>query len=82
MFLSAQISLYPLGQSDLYPAVSNAINVLREHGLEVSPGAMSSVVSGDDEDLFTAIKDVFQRSSEQGQIVMVVTLSNACSVSR
>ena len=82
MFLAAQISLYPLRQSHLSPAISNAVSILREHGLEVSPGVMSSLASGDDEALFAAIKDIFQKSSEQGDIVMVVTLSNACPVSR
>jgi len=80
MFLAAQISLYPLGQSDLSPAISRAVSILREHRLEVSPGAMSSVLSGDDEALFSAIKAIFQKSSEQGGMVMVVTLSNACPI--
>jgi len=80
MFLSAQISLYPLGQSDLSRAISRAVSIHREHNLEVSPGAMSSLVSGDDEALLSAIKDIFRKSSEQG-MVMVVTLSNACPIS-
>ncbi len=82
MFLSAQISLYPLRQSHLSPAIGNAVNILEEHGLEVSPGVMSSVASGDDEVLFAAIKEIFQKSSEQGDVVMVVTLSNTCPVSQ
>lgn len=82
MFLAAQISLYPLRQSDLSPAISNAVSILSEHGLEVSPGVMSSLASGDDEALFAAIKDIFQKSAEQGDLVMVVTLSNACPVSQ
>ena len=80
MFLAAQISLYPLRQSHLSPAISNAVGILREHGLEVSPGTMSSLASGDDEALFAAIKDIFRKSSERGDVVMVVTLSNACPV--
>jgi hypothetical protein len=43
---------------------------------------MSSLASGDDEALFAAIKDIFQKSAEQGDLVMVVTLSNACPVSQ
>jgi len=82
MFLTAQISLYPLRQSHLSPAIGNAVGILRENGLEVSPGTMSSLASGDDEALFAAIKDIFRKSSEQGDVVMVVTLSNACPVSQ
>ena len=82
MFLSAQISLYPLRQSHLSPAISDAVGILKEHGLEVTPGLMSSLASGDDEALFTAIKDIFRTSSEKSDTVMVVTLSNACPVSQ
>ena len=82
MFISAQISLYPLGKSDLSLAVNKAVSILKEHELEVLPGAMSTVVSGDDECVFAAIKEVFQKNSEQGHIVMVVTFSNACPVSQ
>ena len=80
MFLAAQISLYPLRQAHLSPAIDSATSILREHGLEVSAGPMSSLVSGDDEALLAAIKDIFRKSSEQGDIVMIVTLSNACPV--
>lgn len=81
MFLAAQMSLYPLRQNHLSPAISSAVSILKEHGLEVSSGPMSSVVSGDDESLFAAIKEIFLKSSEQGDMVMVLTLSNACPVS-
>ena len=80
MFLSAQVSLYPLRQTHLSPAIDTALSIFREHGLEITPGAMSSVISGDDEALFAAIKEVFQKTAEQGEIVMIITLSNACPV--
>jgi uncharacterized protein YqgV (UPF0045/DUF77 family) len=82
MFLAAQMSLYPLRQAHLSPAISSAASILREHGLEVSSGPMSSLVSGDDEALFAAIKDIFRKSSDQGDMMMVVTISNACPVSQ
>ena len=82
MFLSAQISIYPLRQTSLSPAIDRAIEIFKEYGLDVVPGAMSSVVSGDDEALFAALREVFRQTAEQGEMVMVVTLSNACPVSR
>jgi uncharacterized protein YqgV (UPF0045/DUF77 family) len=80
MLVSAQIGLYPLRESHLSPVIDDALNTFKEHGLAVSQGAMSSVVSGDDEALFAAMRDVFRKNSEQSDIVMVVTLSNACPV--
>lgn len=82
MFLAGQISLYPLRQSELSPSIDSALGILREHGLEVTPGTMSSVAAGNDDDLFAAIKEIFQNNAEQGDVVMVVTLSNACPVSQ
>jgi uncharacterized protein YqgV (UPF0045/DUF77 family) len=80
MFLAAQISLYPLRQIHLSPAINNALTVFKERGLEVTEGTMSSVVSGDDEVLFEALKDIYRKSTSEGDVVMVVTLSNACPV--
>jgi len=80
MFLAAQVSIYPLRQSHLSPAIDEALGIFKQHNLEVTPGAMSSVVSGDDEALLTAIKEVFQQISEQGEVVMIITLSNACPI--
>ncbi len=81
MFISAQISLYPLRGARLSPIIEQALETFKERGLTVSPGAMSSLVSGDDEALFAALKEVFKKSSDGGDIVMVITLSNACPVS-
>ena len=82
MFLSAQMSIYPFRQEHLSPAIKRAAEILKEHEIEVNSGPMSSVVSRDDEALFAAIKDIFRESSEQGGMVMVVKLSNACPVSQ
>ena len=80
MFVAAQISLYPLRQTSLSPAIENTLRVLREHGLEVSPGTMSTVASGEDEAVFDALKQAYRAASENGDVVMVVTLPNACPV--
>jgi uncharacterized protein YqgV (UPF0045/DUF77 family) len=80
MALTAQVSLYPLRQPHLSAAIDKALDVLRCHGLEVVPGTMSSMVSGEDETVFVALKEAFQVTSQQGDVVMVVTLSNACPV--
>jgi NAD-dependent dihydropyrimidine dehydrogenase PreA subunit/uncharacterized protein YqgV (UPF0045/DUF77 family) len=78
--LAAQVSLYPLRQESLSPAIDEALRVFREHRLEVQPGAMSSVITGADADLFAALQEAFRRVAEQGHVVMAVTLSNACPV--
>ena len=80
MEVAAQVSLYPLRQPGISPQIERAIAVFSEHGLKVTPGSMSTVVSGDHDRIFDALKQAFQVSAEQGEMVMVVTLSNACPV--
>jgi len=82
MSLAAQVSIYPLRQAHFSPAIGKALDIFREHHLTVEMGAMSSVISGEDEALFSALKDVFQKLAEQGELVMLVTLSNACPVGK
>ena len=76
--ISAQVSLYPLGKEDLSPAIDEALRVFGQHGLEVIPGSMSTLISGDDEAIFSALQTALRRASEHGRVVMVATFSNAC----
>lgn len=78
--ISAQVSLYPLGKEDLSPAIDEALRVFGQYGLEVIPGSMSTLISGDDEAIFSSLQTALRRASEQGRVVMVVTFSNACPV--
>ena len=80
MQISAQFSLYPLRQEKLSPAIESAWKVLEEKGLDFQKGSMSTVVSGEAEDVFPAIREVFVKSAEKGQVSMVVTFSNACPI--
>lgn len=76
--ISAQVSLYPFGQEDLAPAIQEVWNALDAHGLEYTPGPMSTLTWGDDDAMLEALKDGFRRAAKLGPAVMVVTLSNAC----
>lgn len=80
MQIAAQVSLYPLRQEKLSPAIEEAWRILEDNQLDLEKGAMSTLVSGDAEKIFDAIKEAFLRSAEKGQISMVVTFANACPV--
>lgn len=79
--IAAQVSLYPLRQESLAPAIDEALEVFGEYDLDVKPGAMSSVIVGHDTAVFGALQEALRRAAGQGEIVMVVTFSNACPVS-
>ncbi len=76
--LAVQMSLYPLRQPRLSPVIHDALSVLAGYGLQVIPGAMSSILIGPSNDLFTALQEVYHRAAAKGDVVMILTLSNAC----
>jgi uncharacterized protein YqgV (UPF0045/DUF77 family) len=76
--ISAQVSVYPLGQDQLSPAINIALRIFQQHSLDINLGSMSTLISGSDESVFAALQAAFQGIAGQGQVVMVVTLSNAC----
>jgi len=76
--VSAQVSLYPLRQTRLSPAIQQALAIFERHGLQIEAGAMSTLVWGDEEKVFKALQEAFREASLTGEVVMVVTLSNAC----
>jgi len=76
--LSAQVSLYPLGQADLAPAIQAVLDALAARGLPYEVGSMSTLTWGDDEILFIALREAFAAATQSGPAVMVMTVSNAC----
>lgn len=78
MEISAQVSLYPLGQSNLAAPIEAVWNAFRNHGLSFQPGAMSTLLQGDEQGIFAALQDAFAQATHYGGAVMVITLSNVC----
>jgi uncharacterized protein YqgV (UPF0045/DUF77 family) len=76
--ISAQVSLYPLRQPDLGPAIRAIWRTFENHEVDVDPGAMSTVVWGEEEAVMDALGEAFHGASREGEVVMVITLSNAC----
>lgn len=78
MFVSVQVSFYPLGEDDLASAVDRFVSALDERGLPYEVGAMSTVVWGDVQDIFDALRNAYERGTGAGAAVMTATVSNAC----
>lgn len=76
--ITAQVSLYPLRQESIGPIIREAVRVLRRRGLECRVGEMSTLVWGEEEAVFNGLREAFGEAAERGEVVMVVTLSNAC----
>ena len=82
MIASAQIAIYPLRQDHLGPAIEAVSTALAGHGLTPEFGPMSTVVVGEDIVIFAALGEAFAKAAELGEVVMTVTISNACPIAR
>ena len=76
--VTAQVSLYPLRQASIGPPIREAVRVFRERGLKTRMGVRSTLVWGEEQEVFAALQEAFHRAAERGDAVMVVTFSNAC----
>lgn len=77
-FITAQISLYPLKQKDIARPITGFIQVLKEHELDVVPGAMSTVIAGKEKVVWNALHTAFLTATKHGDTVMLFSVSNAC----
>ena len=75
---ACQFSLYPMRQPKLGPVLDIASAELRAVGLQPEVGTMSTYLEGSDEALFEGLKRAFRAAAAQGDVVLVVTVSNAC----
>jgi len=78
--ISAQISVYPLRQEHLSPAIDAVRNSLEARELHPEIGAMNTIVTGEAKEVFGALQEAFDRAAATGHVVMTVTVSNACPV--
>ena len=78
MKVSAEISFYPLRSEELGPSIEAFVTALEENGLYGETGAMSSLVVGEFEQVWSGLGEAFAEAAERDEAVMVLKLSNAC----
>ncbi len=78
MIIEAEVSLYPLRTESLSPPIDDFIAHLKESGLQVQPGPMSSWVTGELTEVFSALTDAFSAVAARWHNVLVIKVSNAC----
>ena len=76
--VTAQISVYPLRQEEVTPGIGAALDAIAESGIAYETGVMGTMVWGEEEAVFRAIKEAFLGASSVGGTTMVVTVSSAC----
>jgi uncharacterized protein YqgV (UPF0045/DUF77 family) len=79
MKVSAQISIYPLRQEELSPAVNAVREALKASGLTPVVGPMSTFVTGDSATVFSAIQEApVQLSASEGKADIHAARPNVC----
>jgi len=78
MKIQAEISLYPLRQSELAKPIRQFIELLENNKLKVEPGPMSTLVTGDSQVVFENLQKAFEQVAQEYEVVMTAKVSNAC----
>jgi uncharacterized protein YqgV (UPF0045/DUF77 family) len=76
--VQAEVSLYPLRTLSLSEAITEFLGHVRRPGLSVEVTPMSTRVEGESGTLFEALRDAFDAVAGGGDVVLTVTMSNAC----
>jgi uncharacterized protein YqgV (UPF0045/DUF77 family) len=80
MFVEVQFSIYPLKEINISPVIEKAVNIIKNSGLPVEVGSMSSITYGDSVKIFKAFQKVYDEISANSHVVLIMNLSNACPV--
>ena len=78
MMSSMELSLYPLRTDDIEIAVKCFIAVLKDRGLNITTGPMSSMVCGESAMLFSAISEAYEKACADNGVVLIIKVSNVC----
>jgi uncharacterized protein YqgV (UPF0045/DUF77 family) len=74
--MGLQLSVYPLRQPHVGPAIRAAVKAAADEGVELTVSRLSTFARGDEESVFRALRAAFSAAASVGPTVMVATLSS------
>ncbi|AKL94268.1 hypothetical protein CACET_c07580 [Clostridium aceticum] len=75
--IHAEVSLYPLKTQNAGDVINNSINALRQEGVQYNVGSMATHLHGNEEQVWSSLKKLFDEAQHSGEVSMVVTITNA-----
>jgi len=79
MKIQAELSLYPLRIQAYENTIEQFIEGLSRSGITVVSGEMSTLIAGNNEDVFHAVSQCYARAASTDEVVLIAKFSNACS---
>ena len=74
--VNLQLSVYPLRQPHLRPAIEAALQAAAGEGVSITVGRLSTQLRGDEPAVFAALRAAFRAAGSSGSTVMVATLAS------
>lgn len=78
MMVQAEVTIYPLRIAHLSGPINKFRSILESRGIEVHTGPLSTSLAGESQALFTALQQAFEVVAEEGQLALIIKISNAC----
>jgi len=73
--VGCQFSVYPLRQPDIDGPVQEAIHAAGEEDCSVRVGNLSTLISGSEDQVFSALRAAFRAAQRNGPAVLTATLA-------
>lgn len=73
--VGCQFSVYPLRQADIDTPVQATINAAAEAGVSIRVGNLSTLMWGDEEQVFAAVRAAFRAARHHGPAVLTATFA-------
>ncbi|MGI9952299.1 YkoF family thiamine/hydroxymethylpyrimidine-binding protein [Moorellaceae bacterium AZ2] len=79
--LACEVALYPLGIPHYSRIIKEALASVPPDKVHLEVGSMSTIIRGEDDEVWKAVRLLFEAAARTGDTVMVLTVSNRCGCS-
>lgn len=76
--MACQITFYPLDTLDSAQVIGQVLGEMDWQGVEIIVGDMSSLVRGEEDIVWTKIRQLYDLAAGAGQFSLQITVSNKC----
>jgi uncharacterized protein YqgV (UPF0045/DUF77 family) len=73
--MGCQFSIYPLRQDDVGPAIRDALEAVNAEGCTVRVGNLSTLLTGSEDQVFSALRAAYRAAQRHGSAVMAATFA-------